>query len=87
MKYRNAGHTTVICYGVEFKPGQIKDVPGVISLRNFVQVKDIPKSAEKPSPNGRSSRKYNKVSEPNIKSKEKVDSDTDKVEIVKKESE
>lgn len=31
MKYINLSHTTKTFYGVEFKPGDVKDVPGFIN--------------------------------------------------------
>ena len=73
MKYRNCGYTTVTCYGVEFKPGEIKEVPGVVNHRNFIEVFDSKpignKSKEKPSPKDSTVKKSSKVEEPNIEAK------------------
>lgn len=71
MKYRYSGITPVTCYGVTFNPGDIKEVPGVIHIKNFVQVfEDTSKQVKlKPSPKltqKRSVGRPPKKSEPNI---------------------
>lgn len=37
MKYINATNTVQTFYGVEFKPGDVKDVPGYINVAGFVR--------------------------------------------------
>ena len=38
MLYRNNTYGTYKFYGVEFKPGDVKDVPGYITAVGFVRV-------------------------------------------------
>lgn len=38
MKYLNCSKTKKSFYGIEFKPGEIKDVPGYISNNHFVRI-------------------------------------------------
>lgn len=40
MKYKNLGRTTRTFYGVQFKPGEVKDVPGYINAPRFSIVED-----------------------------------------------
>lgn len=42
MFYKNTSYTTKTFYGVTFKPGETKEVPGVINNK-FMVVKDAPK--------------------------------------------
>lgn len=47
MKYINSGRTTRTFYDVEFKPGEIKDVPGYINDNKFFTVpEDTEQAAE-----------------------------------------
>ena len=47
MFYRNNSYATKTVYGIEFKPGDIKEVPGTINLPEFMAVappeKPVPK--------------------------------------------
>lgn len=38
MKYQNLSYSTKTFYGVTFKPGEVKDVPGPINHTYFVPV-------------------------------------------------
>ena len=52
MFYKNISIATKTFYGVTFKPGDIKDVPGYINDKGFERCdppKAAPKSAAKPS--------------------------------------
>ena len=40
MKYKNCGVWPQTFYGVEFKPGEVHEVPGYITAKNFIWVKD-----------------------------------------------
>lgn len=50
MRYKNCGSATLTFYGIEFKPGDSKDVPGPIMNKNFIRVKAVPKTTSKPVP-------------------------------------
>lgn len=45
LKYKNLSLTTKKFYGVTFKPGEIKEVPGYINDPKFVRIKDEVKTA------------------------------------------
>jgi len=47
MKYKNSGRTTKTFYGITFRPGDIKDVPGYINATSFIPVKDTKTFDEK----------------------------------------
>ena len=40
LKYKNLSLTTKKFYGVTFKPGETKEVPGYINDPKFVRIKD-----------------------------------------------
>lgn len=42
MKYKNVGLSTRTFYGVKFKPGEVKDVPGYINVKSFIRVNETP---------------------------------------------
>lgn len=44
MIYQNCSSGTWEFYGVEFKPGDIKYVPGCINAPNFVQLQSMPET-------------------------------------------
>ena len=46
MKYINSGRTTRTFYDVEFKPGEIKDVPGYINDSKFFTVPEDTEQAQ-----------------------------------------
>lgn len=57
MLYKNNALTAKTFYGVTFKPGDVKDVPGYINDVHFVRVSSMPKeppkrveSVDKPAP-------------------------------------
>lgn len=50
MRYKNCGSATLTFYGIEFKPGDSKDVPGPIMNKNFIRVKAVPKTTSKTIP-------------------------------------
>jgi hypothetical protein len=77
MKYKYFGAIPITCYGVEFNPGDEKEVPGVINLNNFLRVTSTQtkKQQEKPSPTTSQKRpvgRPSKSSEPNIVSNDKT---------------
>lgn len=45
LKYKNLSLTTKKFYGVTFKPGETKEVPGYINDPKFVRIKDEVKTA------------------------------------------
>ena len=47
MLYKNVSNTTKTFHGVTIKPGEIKDVPGYINNRGFIQVNEMPKEPPK----------------------------------------
>lgn len=51
MKYINLSHTTKTFYGVEFKPGDVKDVPGVINADGMYRTEiNVPEKGKKSTP-------------------------------------
>ena len=44
MIYQNCSGGTRVFYGVEFKHGDIKDVPGVINAPHFVRLQSMPET-------------------------------------------
>lgn len=49
MLYKNTSFTTQTFYGVEFNPGEIKEVPGYINSPNFIKILEPPKEPPKVS--------------------------------------
>lgn len=47
MIYKNNSITTKTFYGITFKPGDIKFVPGYINNKGFIQIKSVPKELPK----------------------------------------
>lgn len=47
IAYKNVGYTEKTFYGVTFKPGDIKEVPGHINHYKFVQVNSVPQEPPK----------------------------------------
>lgn len=41
MKYKNTSYTEATFYGITFKPGEIKDVPGYINNPHFIRVENV----------------------------------------------
>lgn len=41
MKYKNISYTEATFYGITFKPGEIKDVPGYINNPHFIRVENV----------------------------------------------
>lgn len=49
MKYMNMTYTTKTFYGVEFKPGETKEVPGYINAVGFIRTDiNVPEKGKKP---------------------------------------
>ena len=50
MIYQNLSGRTQIFYGVEFKPGDTKSVPGYINAPKFISVQSLPETvSDEPS--------------------------------------
>lgn len=47
MIYKNNSITTKTFYGVTFKPGETKTVPGYINSKGFIRIKSVPKELPK----------------------------------------
>ena len=45
MRYKNSGRTTKTFYGITFRPGDIKDVPGYINTSSFIPVPVVENSS------------------------------------------
>lgn len=45
--YRNLSNTTKTFHGVTFKPGEIKECPGLINHNQFIKVKSVAKEPPK----------------------------------------
>lgn len=70
MKYQNLSYSTKTFYGVTFKPGDVKDVPGPINHTYFVPVsekktanKNYPTLAQEPPKTGSSPKNKTVVKE------------------------
>lgn len=66
MFYKNLAYSEKTFYGVTFKPGEIKEVPGFINDDNFIAVKkpeDKPKEVVAEEPKPASQKKEDKKSE------------------------
>lgn len=52
MKYINMTCATKTFYGVEFKPGDVKEVPGFINAAGFIRtdISEYPKEVKKSEP-------------------------------------
>lgn len=44
MIYKNLSSATRAFYGVEFKPGDVKEVPGYINVPHFIRVQSLPET-------------------------------------------
>lgn len=49
MFYKNTSFITQTFYGVQFKPGETKEVPGYINSPNFIKILEPPKEPPKVS--------------------------------------
>lgn len=50
MRYKNCGNSSATFYGVVFKPGESREVPGPIISNNFIRVKEpVVKKDKKPA--------------------------------------
>lgn len=47
MRYKNISPATKTFYGVRFKPGETKSVPGYINAPQFIKMEDVPKERPK----------------------------------------
>ena len=64
MYYKNLSHSTKTFYGVEFKPGEIKEVASYINHKDFIIVA-APAKVEKVEPAPvKASKKAHSVEEP-----------------------
>lgn len=71
MIYKYYGAVPVTCYGITFRYGDVKEVPGIIELNNFMRAdrSELKIEEEKPSPKLTQKRPVGrppKSSEPNI---------------------
>lgn len=58
MLYKNISCSVKTFYGVEFKPGETKEVPGYINNRKMIAVSELPEVSEKQSkPSSEKSKK------------------------------
>lgn len=72
LAYKNLSNTTKTFYGVTFKPGEIKEVPGYINVNCFVKVDSVPKEPPKRTGNKKDDKPADKPAENEIK-EEKLD--------------
>lgn len=73
--YKNVSNTTKTFHGVTFKPGDIKECPGIINHSQFIRVKSVPKEPPKQAENKPKSAPAKSESKPEPKSKQKVEAE------------
>ena len=72
MLYKNTSVTVKTFYGIEFKPGDVHDVPGYINSPNMIRVTEQPK--EPPKANNVSKSPSKSVQTKKVEQSEQIES-------------